>query len=345
MKIWTLDDGIPGHWSMTAGLVRLIRAERAVEETRMRVEWRWGAARQVLQRLERAGLRTPGWLFRACARLEPAPAGRPDLIVSRGGATLLANAWLARATGAPNVFIGTIRKLPPELFGAVILYQDEGHADPYFAMPLFPTRIDQAGLPAAAAGFAWSTGARPKGRVASMFLGGDGSGYRYGEADWAALACGMVRLHAEAGVRWCVTSSRRTPAAVEALLRAELPVEAVAEACWWHTGDRRPCLDAFLGVAEQAFCTEDSMSMLEECIAAGRPVVALRPAVAEANAFFGEFLAQRTRAGRLRRVALAEFAAGGEYPVPPETPAGWNLVAPEAMQASTGRLLAKLGVA
>lgn len=342
MKIWTLDDGIPGHWSMTAGLTRLFRATRPVEETRIRVEWRWGAARQVFQRMERAGLRVPGALFRAATRFEPMPVGAPDLIVSRGGATLLANAWLARETGARNVFVGTLRKMPERLFSAVILYQDDRLPAPYFPMPLFPNRIDQAALPAAVVAFPWSGGGRPAGEVAAMFLGGDGSGYRYAAEDWRAIARGMAELHARAGVRWCVTSSRRTPAEAEAVFREVLPEGAVAEACWWHAGDRRSCMDAFLGAAGAAFCTEDSMSMLEECVASGRPVVAVRPAVAEANGFFREFLAQRAGARRLRRAA-ADFAAG--LPWPPRPEAGdWDPVGADAMAESAARLLATLGL-
>ena len=85
MKVWTLDDGVPGHWSMTEGLIRLIRRHRTVEETRIRVEWRWGAARQLSQRCERLGVKLPLWWVRALVRFEPEPpAGRPDLLTTFG---------------------------------------------------------------------------------------------------------------------------------------------------------------------------------------------------------------------------------------------------------------------
>ena len=339
MRIWTLDDGIPGHWSMTAGLVRLFRECREVEETRIKVDWRWGGARQVFQRMEAAGLRVPGCLFRPMVKLDPVPPGRPDLIVSRGGGTLFANAWLARDAGCPNVFIGTVRKLPPRLFSALILYQDEGHPSPYFRMPLFPTRIDQDSLEACAAGFEWSVG-RPDGKIAAMILGGDGSGYHYAPEDWRLLAKGMRRLHERTGLRWCVTSSRRTPPEAERMLENELPAGAMAESCWWHMGDRRPCLEAFLAVAEMAYCTEDSMSMLEECIASGRPVVSLGLPGAKPNAFFTEYLDQRARAARLKRLEIGAFATdpdGGES-------IAWDPVPARAMHESAVKLLVSLGL-
>jgi mitochondrial fission protein ELM1 len=339
MRIWTLDDGIPGHWSMTAGLVRLIRDWREVDETRIRVDWRWGGARQAFQRAERAGLRVPAGLFRMMADFDPPPSGVPDLIVSRGGATLFANAWLARENRCPNVFIGTVRKMPAELFSAVILYQDAGHPAPYFAMPLFPTRIDPSTLPTSAAAFPWSRG-KPGGSVAAMILGGDGSGYHYSMDDWRSLAKGMRHLSETTGVRWCVTSSRRTPVEAERLLESGLRPETLAESCWWHAGDRRPCLDAFLGVAEMVFCTEDSMSMLEECIAGGAKVVSLAPLRAKPNGFFSDYLAQRVRVARLRRLALGAFEnhAGFAQSEP------WNPIPPNAMRDSAGELLGFLGL-
>jgi len=341
MKILTLDDGIPGHWSMTAGLVKLFRNLRDVEETRVHVDWRWGGARQAFQRLERSGIQVPKLLFQPMVRFSPPIQSKPDLIVSRGGATLFANGWLAREWSCPNVFIGTVRKLPTRFFSAVILYQDDTHPPPYVAMPLFPTRIEPASLGERVASFPWSEGP-PTGEIAAMFLGGDGSGYQWQMADWQALATGMRLMHESSGVRWCVTSSRRTPAEVESLLDKELPPAAIAESCWWHAGDRRPSVDAFLGVAKHAFCTEDSMSMLEECIASGRPTVALGLGTAKPNGFFSEYLQQRVNSRRLKRFDVNRFAPGVAYPV--NCDGGWNPVGPEAMSESAASLLDRLGL-
>ena len=116
----------------------------------------------------------------------------------------------------------------------------------------------------------------------------------------------------------------------------------MAESCWWHAGDRRPSVDAFLGVAEQAFCTEDSMSMLEECIASGKPTVSLGLKASRPNDFFKEYLAQRVRSRRLKMMEVSEFAAGAEYPVP--CPGGWDPVGPGAMAESAAMLLEQLGL-
>jgi uncharacterized protein len=335
VKIWALDDGIPGHWSMTEGLIRLLKSTRSIEVVRIRVSWRWGVARQFFQRCERLGLSVPAWCVNAVVVMDPVSDGIPDLVISRGGITLFLNAWLARKFSCPNVFIGKLRRMPGHLYSAVILRQDDKIDPPYFPLPLFPTRIDPSALEQKAVSFEWIHG-RPQQKIVSLFIGGDGSGCRFTDTDWIALAEGMAEWHRRHGVRWCVTSSRRTPPAAEERILALVPAEAIHEACWWHRGDRRSCLEAFLAVSEQAFCTVDSMSMLEEVIAGGRPLIALAPAVAEHNALFSGFLAQRIEAGRMVCMPLSGFAkAQSAYPVPNQ----WKLVSPGMMEAAVIELV------
>lgn len=335
MEIWMLDDGTPGHWSMTEGLVRLFAEIRDASPTRIRVHWRWGAARQLFQWLEKSGLTPPDAIVRVFLKLSfPASACTPDLIVSRGGGTLFANAWLARKHGAPNIFIGTLRGMPERLFSAVVLHRDGLDRPPYFRMPATPTRIDPATLAEKADAFPWSS-ARPASPTACLLLGGDGSGFLYQNADWLGIARGVTRLHEETGIRWCLSSSRRTPPAAETLLRQEIPAAALHEACWWHEGDRRPCMEAFLAVSETAYCTTESMSMLEECVNAGKPTIALTPASAQPPAAFRDFLDRRTREGRIAPLAISIFEL-----TPHTAPTnGWHTLAPGAMHASARELL------
>ena len=142
LKIWIIDDGIPGHSGITDGLVGLIGGLRAVTVTRIAVGWRLGGTRQIFQFIEKLGVRVPAFLVHATAKMALPAGPPPDLIVSRGGGTLFLNAWLARNTGAANVFIGTIRNMPPRLFRAAILPRRVSKGPPYFQMPQLPTRID-----------------------------------------------------------------------------------------------------------------------------------------------------------------------------------------------------------
>jgi mitochondrial fission protein ELM1 len=331
-----LDDGKPGHWSMTDGLAGMFAASRDTLRLRVPVRWRPGWARQILQRAESLNLRAPEALVRMVLRIDEPPQA-PDLILSRGGSTLFANAWLARRWQVPNVFIGTIRGMPGSLFRAVVLQREGLDQPPYFRMPLQPTRIDPASLPGKVDAFPWTNG-KPSGAVACMFLGGDGSGYHYTADDWLDLARGMRVMQERCGVKWCVASSRRTPVLEETHLRESLPAEALHDACWYHAGDRRPCVEAFLGAAAQAFCTEDSMTMLEECIASGKPVVSLGNASATPGKAFLDYLTRRQNAGLLRRLGIRDFAAGCDFPVSHP----WTPVPPTAMRDRAAELLEHL---
>ena len=336
---WLLDDGTPGHWSMTEGLACLLAEHRDLESHRIRVHWRIGVARQLFQWAARLRLKIPNPIRNSLLQIEvPEVAPCPGLIISRGGATLYANAWLARAHNAPNIFIGTLRKMPPSNFSAVILQRNQGDHPPYVSLPLAPTRIVQQALPAKADAFAW-TSKKPSGEIACLMIGGNGSGHLYQKQDWVHLAQGINRLQREFGLSCCISTSRRTPPDAETLLRECIDKEAIAEACWWHDGDRRPCLEAFLGVAQHAYCTSDSMSMIEECAAAGLPVLALVPSAANPPASFAAFLSRREQAGRMRRLPLAEFANSDKDPA---AAGDWHPVQPGDMSAAVTSLLATL---
>ncbi len=338
LQVWMLDDGTPGHWSMTEGLVNLFAKTRKVRPRRIPLRWRWGPARQVLQRLAASGAPIPPRLLHAAVRIE-LPDSRPGLIVSRGGATLLPNACLAREYGTPNIFIGTLRGMPESAFSAVVLQREELNHDPYFPLPAAPTRIDPATLAEAAHDFAWSHGP-PDTPAACLLLGGNGSGFSYRTGDWTNIARGVAALHTSAGIRWCVASSRRTPPHAEEILRREIPAAALHETCWWHRGDRRSCLAPFLGASRQAYCTVESMSMLEECVNAGIPVQALSPDGGSPAKAFGAFLSRREREGRLAITPIPKFAAGHST----APPGGWKPLPPGAMADQAAALLRKLGL-
>ena len=86
--------------------------------------------------------------------------------------------------------------------------------------------------------------------------------------DWAR------KLARREGIRWLVTTSRRTGKEVEAKLRGLLPPEVVADAVWWcHLPEKK--FPAYLGAAEVIWVTQDSVSMVTEAVAAGKPVVVI----------------------------------------------------------------------
>lgn len=127
-------------------------------------------------------------------------------------------------------------------------------------------RITAARLGEGAAALAPRLEALPRPLVA-VLLGGANRVYRAGAALFAALVEQLVAL-AEAGHGLAITPSRRTGAANEALLRRRLA--GLPAYVWDGTGDN-PYF-GLLGLADAVLVTANSVSMVSEAAATGKPV-------------------------------------------------------------------------
>jgi mitochondrial fission protein ELM1 len=110
-----------------------------------------------------------------------------------------------------------------------------------------------------------------------MVLGGKSLSHSFTEQDWKGLGRAMNRLSEMNGIRWLVTSSRRTGGQAEAWLRESLDSNHVAGAVWWSEKPEK-LLYEYLGSAGQVFVTQDSVTMVTEATACKSPPVVLTPA-------------------------------------------------------------------
>jgi mitochondrial fission protein ELM1 len=100
-------------------------------------------------------------------------------------------------------------------------------------------------------------------------IGGDKSGHRLTESTVARLVCILKSAHSARGYRAAVTPSRRTNDAVRRAL-----AEGLGSAPWahvWNGEGPNPYL-GILGLADRLIVTSDSISMISEALATGRPV-------------------------------------------------------------------------
>jgi mitochondrial fission protein ELM1 len=178
---------------------------------------------------------------------------------------------LAARHAAPLVYLGEQKRFPDAWFDLIVSPVPDDPRSHAIVTEVLPTAVSPRTVAAAAA-----KRDRPAGVLWAMIVGGSSRSHRYRDADWIALARGMNELAAAHGIRWLLSTSRRTGARAEALMRHELRSEVVADAIWWSQAPRRE-LHAFLGLADRAFVTQDSATMVCEAVASGRPVVALRP--------------------------------------------------------------------
>ncbi len=123
-----------------------------------------------------------------------------------------------------------------------------------------------------------------------MLIGGANSAYDFGAAEMTALAEALVRAAKECGGSLLITPSRRTGETNLAILRQAL--KDTPNFLWEGEGDN-PYF-GILGLADQLVVTSDSVNMVSEAVASGKPVhVFTLPGGSTKFARFHDVLRQR----------------------------------------------------
>ena len=274
--IWIVSEGSPGHISQSVGLADALAAQTAVTTYQLECRPRTGGLARLLIRclwMGRAGRALPDRVLKRWLRLEKAiDAPPPDLIIASGGKSVFAARSLAVRHRAPLIFLGERKPYPAGWFHTAFTPSGLEAAACDVRMDVIPTKISAAAVQQAAD--AWA--AKPPGRLWAMLVGGPSRSHHYQADDWQRLAAGMTTLARREGIRWLVTTSRRTGLEIEATLRDLLPPDIIADAVWWcHAPEKK--FAAYLGSAEKLWVTQDSVSMVTEATAARKPVIVVYP--------------------------------------------------------------------
>lgn len=104
--------------------------------------------------------------------------------------------------------------------------------------------------------------------LVAVLIGGSNGQYKMTEAVTAKLAADLAALCRDHGAGLAVTASRRTGAANEIRLRDALE----GPACWFWDGTGDNPYFGLLGLADAILVTADSVSMVSEACATGKPV-------------------------------------------------------------------------
>jgi mitochondrial fission protein ELM1 len=328
--VWILSEGSPGHVSQSQGLVsalaKRIELDSTVLQTRPQIN---GFARDLVRLwMGACGKPLGGDLLKRWFMVEiPAGVPAPDLIVASGGKSVYAARSLALKFRVPLVFLGERKPFPSAWFHTVFTPSPLESAANDVQIEMIPTGITPEVADAAAR--AWQD--RPAGKLWAMIIGGASASHRYTVEDWQALGKGMNQLALTHGIRWLVTTSRRTGAPAEAILRQHLDPRAIARAVWWAETPEK-MVAAFLGSAEWVFVTQDSVTMVTEAVASGRPTVVTWPTgttLKAAGLLHGYFkrLVVASRIIRLPIIGLAHFHADATRVQPRLCPINCELAA------------------
>ncbi len=274
LSILILSDGRPGHYHLADGVAAAIARRRPIAVTRVALERRRFAPGRLLGALVDRGAPARVILGLGYGLDAGALPKSADLVLSAGGETLAANAAAARLLGARNIFCGTLRRMRADAF-SLIVSSYAGHARlPRHLVALKPNGIDPDTLGRRPAPL--RHGQPPK--IAGLLIGGDSGLFHYTDAEWQRLIEFLRSSHREQGIRWVVSTSRRTSAAVGDAVQA-LAADAngpIAEFIDFRSAGAGT-LPRLFGAVDAILCTEDSSTMISEAVCARLPVVGVAP--------------------------------------------------------------------
>ena len=266
-----ISDNRPGHYHLSDGVVAALRRLRPVRVEQMTVHRRCSG--RLAAWLSDLGF-PPQALLRLIYGLAPSQVPSADVIVSAGAETLPASAAIARLNGVPNVFCGSLRHFHPDSF-RLVLTSYPSHADrPRHVMVLKPSALSRKELARSAA--LLSAGAVPQ--VMALLLGGNSRECQFQAEDWSKLLDLTEHAYQALGIRWVVSNSPRTPENVSDFFAAHSAAGSEAIITFVDVRVTGPgTIGQVLEPAEAVVCTDDSSSMVSECISAGRPVIGVQP--------------------------------------------------------------------
>jgi hypothetical protein len=252
---WVLTDGKAGMESQCLGLAEALGLRPDVRRVRPRAPWRW-----LPPRLWLAPLAAPARGDR------PAPPW-PEVLIATGRQTVAIAAAIRRAG---RIFAIQIQDpaVPLDRFDVVVAPRHDGLAgDNVVVSEGALHRITPSRLRAEGARFRGALAGLPRPLVA-VLVGGSNRQYRLTPDALARLCGGLVRLTREHGAGLAVTPSRRTGRTAEAVLRQALHG---APAAIWDGGGDNPYF-GYLAEADAIVVTSDSVNMVSEACATGKPV-------------------------------------------------------------------------
>jgi mitochondrial fission protein ELM1 len=255
-RVWAVHDGKIGMANQVVGLAEATGLPFVEKRLAIRPLWRHLTPQLWVQPLKALGPDGD--------RLE---APWPELLIACGRSTIAPALAAKRASGG-RVFWVQVQD-PRSARDAVDLMVVPGH-DPARGENVFPTlgavhRVTPARLAEGARRFAAQLADLPRPLVA-VLIGGSNRVFRMTDRRFAHFADQLAAL-ARGGFGIAVTPSRRTGAAHEQLLRERLGGRAYV----WDGGGENPYF-GLLGLADAVVVTADSVSMVSEAAATGKPV-------------------------------------------------------------------------
>lgn len=271
LRVLLLSDGRPGHFRQSEGIAAALARRQPIHVDRLELHFRRSLSKGLLPRIAR--LLPPSAFLRLAHGASASHIAKPDVVISAGGATIGANAALAKIFGVPNIFAGSLRGLPAEAFRMVLLPYPSAATHPAITITPKPSPIDLDRLPPPKA---LRSAEDLMGLRITLMLGGPTPKAPFDSQDWQELGGLCEALLQEWRASLSVVTSRRTPddayGAFEPVLERWRDQVTLIDYRRSGAGSIDQSLDTDL-----VMVTADSMSMMTEAAFSRRPAIALAP--------------------------------------------------------------------
>ena len=254
MKALLLTDGKPGHENQSIALCRHL----GLAYETVTVSYPRKPAKALSYLFDRLGIYTEKIFQMAGCR---SPMADFDLVISTGSTSFYPNKVIARKLGIPNVAILNPKGYRPDFTWILCpAYDHPPKRENIIELPLNLCAADKSFFAEKAAEF--KTRHKAKAPAVGFIIGGPNA---ISTIDAVAIKAQLEKAFAltEGCERW-VTTSRRTPADVEAVIES-LPFD------YRLINSRDPYnpVPAFIQLCDRLFVTSDSASMISECASFG----------------------------------------------------------------------------
>ncbi|WP_018387049.1 ELM1/GtrOC1 family putative glycosyltransferase [Ancylobacter sp. FA202] len=274
MKLLVLRDKKPGHFNQAEGVARAVGRLAPTEVARLDIRPTWFAHDDVRKIVMRRYGRDARYWLKSMYAIAAESLDKPDVIIGSGRPTIAAGILLSRFFGGvPFLYSGGIGGYDTREVSLMIVASPRAAGNPRSAWAPIPSIVDPADYPAPRR---LSTLADLRGAEIALLVGGTAYRKEWPAKEWDALIALVRAVAKEHGVRWRVTTSRRTPDEVGERLAALAGEGVLAEFIDYRNAG--PGSVRALFGADAVVVTEDSMSMLVEGLTAKRPVIGLRSA-------------------------------------------------------------------
>jgi mitochondrial fission protein ELM1 len=259
-RVWLIDDGIAGNQRQVQALASAMGLVASVRPIELRAPWRWFAPRLV---------RGTRLALSPAQQREFAPPW-PQFAIGCGRQSALLTRVLRAWSGGTTFTVQILDpRIDPTLFDVVIAPQHDGLHGANVMQTLGALNpVDDAWLARAAVEFS-TLQQLPQPRTA-VLVGGPNRELDLGAAWLDGLVAGLQDLLAREGGSLMITPSRRTPPAWVARLHG-----AFHNGCvhfWDGVRDGVNPYAGYLAHADRIVVTPDSVNMLSEACATGKPV-------------------------------------------------------------------------